>query len=92
EVENYLDDVADRVKKSGERVRLTGHTDSFGDDASNQRLGQNRADIIKRYLVSKGVASSKILTASKGESSPLTTNATKAGRAENRRTELQIIK
>lgn len=92
EVEEYLDDVADRVKASGEKVRLSGHTDSFGDDAYNQQLGQQRANIIKNYLISKGVPASSISATSAGESKPIKGNDTKAGRAANRRTELQIIK
>ena len=92
EVENYLNDVADRVKKTGERVRLTGHTDNVGSDASNIKLGQRRADIIKSYLIQRGVAAGKLTATSQGESRPIATNATPAGRADNRRTELQIIK
>lgn len=91
-VETYLDQVAVRVKKSGEKVRLTGHTDSDGPDDANKVLGQRRADIIKRYLMNKGVSSSKILTSSKGETQPVASNSTKSGKAENRRTELEIIK
>lgn len=92
DVERYLDEVAERVKASGESVRLTGFTDSIGSDESNIKLGQKRADIIKNYLVSKGVSASKIMAASKGEASPVGSNETKEGRAQNRRTELQIIK
>lgn len=93
EVEAYLNDVADRVKKSGERVRLTGHTDSMSSSESNMRLGQRRANIIKRYLEGRGVSSSKIIAQSKGETSPVEgpyVNNKKS--APNRRTELQIIK
>lgn len=92
EVETYLDKVADRVKKTGERVRLTGHTDNVDSDSFNIALGKRRADIVKRYLISKGVSSSKIITSSKGEAQPIATNDTRAGRAQNRRTELEIIK
>ena len=91
-VENYLDKVAKRVKASGERVRLTGHTDSDGDANYNLSLGKKRAEIIKRYLIGKGVAANKILTSSKGETAPIANNSTNAGKAQNRRTELQIIK
>lgn len=90
-VEDYLDSVADRVKSSGERVRLTGHTDDIGSASSNQSLGQKRAEVIRDYLTTKGVSSSKIITQSRGESAPVATNATESGRAKNRRTELQII-
>lgn len=92
EVESYLDDVADRVKKTGERVRLTGHTDNVDSDAFNQALGMRRANIVKQYLLSKGVDPSKIIARSRGETKPIATNETRAGRAQNRRTELEIIK
>lgn len=92
EVESYLNTVAARVKKSGERVQLTGHTDNIGENAPNIALGQRRADIVKDYLIKKGVSPSKIIANSKGESSPIATNDSDQGRAKNRRTELQIIK
>ena len=91
-VEAYLNDVADRVKKSGERVRLTGHTDSVASTASNQALGMRRANIVKQYLIGRGVSVSKIITQSKGETQSIANNSTKEGRAQNRRTELEIIK
>ena len=92
QVETYLNDVAERVKASAEKVVLTGHTDNVGDDASNTALGQRRADIVKAYLVSKGVTESQITAGSAGESQPVSSNDTEAGRQQNRRTELQIIK
>lgn len=92
EVEAYLDDVAKRVKASEERVSLTGHTDNVGSNASNMRLGQWRCDVIRDYLVRNGVSAGKIVTESKGEASPIASNNTSSGRAENRRVELQIIK
>jgi outer membrane protein OmpA-like peptidoglycan-associated protein len=91
-VENYLNKVASRVKKSGEKIRLIGHTDSDGDANYNMSLGKKRADIIKAYLVSKGVSSSKITTLSKGETQPEVPNTTNRGKAQNRRTELEILK
>ena len=92
EVESYLNDVAARVKRSKERVRLVGHTDDDGSAASNMSLGQRRADIIKRYLIDQGVPANQITALSKGELDPVADNGTKAGMAKNRRTELQIIK
>lgn len=92
EVESYLNDVADRIKKTGESVILTGHTDDVGSDESNERLGMRRATIVRDYLLQKGVSRSKIKTSSKGESAPISDNRTSKGRALNRRTELQIIK
>ncbi|MEM9546308.1 MAG: OmpA family protein [Bacteroidota bacterium] len=92
EVEAYLDDVAERVIKTGERVRLTGHTDNVDSEAFNQTLGMRRANIVKNYLMSKGVKASQIIAQSKGETEPEKSNDTEEGRAANRRTELEIIK
>ena len=93
EVEAYLNDVADRVKKTGERVRLTGHTDSVSSSESNQRLGQRRANIVKQYLIGRGVSSSKIIALSKGEMQPVDGPYVDDKKsAANRRTELEIIK
>ncbi len=92
EIEEYLDQVATRVKASGETVSLIGHTDNIGSNASNMILGQRRADTVKNYLIQKGVPAAQIKAVSKGETAPVATNETEAGRAQNRRTELQIIK
>lgn len=92
EVEAYLDKVAERVNQTGESVRLTGHTDAIGSDNSNLILGQKRADIVKAYLVEKGVKSDKIIAESKGESEHIAGNDTESDRAKNRRTELKIFK
>jgi OOP family OmpA-OmpF porin len=92
EIERYLDDVAERVISSGERVQLTGHTDSKGDAEYNIGLGRSRAVVIRNYLTSKGVTPNKIVVRSEGETAKVATNATSEGRAQNRRTELQIIK
>lgn len=90
-IEKYLDEIADRIRVSGERVRLTGHTDDIGGTASNITLGQRRANIIADYLIGKGVRHTQIRAESMGESQPVESNATEVGRAKNRRTELQII-
>ncbi len=92
EVESYLNEVASSVKASGERVQLVGHTDNVGDNASNQDLGLARAQVIKNYLISRGVNPNKILTQSRGEAQPIASNNDASGRAKNRRTELTIIK
>lgn len=92
EVESYLNDVAKRVVASGERIRLTGHTDSIDSDAFNMRLGTRRATVVSDYLIRKGVNPNKILIRSKGEKEPIGDNSTESGRAKNRRTELQILK
>lgn len=92
EIESYLDDVVERVKKSGEKVSLTGHTDNLGTKSSNITLGLKRANMVKNYLASKGVSPAQLIVKSEGEAKPIASNKTKAGRADNRRVELQIIK
>ncbi|MCL4132820.1 UNVERIFIED_CONTAM: hypothetical protein GTU68_002768 [Idotea baltica] len=92
EVEKYLDALAIKIIKSNNRVRLTGHTDNKGTPEYNLELGQNRAEVIKSYLLSKGVQHENLVTLSKGEVQPISENETEQGRAQNRRTELEIIK
>ncbi len=73
-----------------EMVIATGHTDSVGTDAYNQKLSERRAAAVKAYLVSKGMPSSKITTIGKGESQPVATNKTKEGRQKNRRVDIEF--
>ena len=87
-----LDQAIDALKRYPEiKVELDGHTDSIGTDAYNQKLSERRAQIVSDYLTSHGIDPSRI-TAVKGfgESQPIDTNATKEGRARNRRTELKV--
>jgi OOP family OmpA-OmpF porin len=71
----------------GKRVRVDGHTDSVGTDAYNQQLSQRRADAVRAYLVSKGLAPGRASTRGFGESQPVAPNTTEEGRALNRRVE-----
>jgi len=73
-----------------ELVIATGHTDSVGSDAYNQKLSERRAAAVKDYMVSKGIASSKITTIGKGESQPVATNKTAEGRQKNRRVDIEF--
>ena len=72
-------------RESGVRVRIEGHTDSDGTDTTNQSLSERRAASVKRYLVSKGIASSRLDTQGFGESTPVASNDTAEGKAMNRR-------
>lgn len=86
-----LDDLLARMKGADlTAVAVSGHTDSVGSDAYNVKLGQRRADVVKDYLVSKGVPGSKITTKSFGESQPVASNKTADGRAKNRRAEVDV--
>jgi outer membrane protein OmpA-like peptidoglycan-associated protein len=71
---------------------VEGHTDSVGSEKSNQKLSEARANAVKESLISNGVAAAKISTIGAGESTPIATNSTAAGRAENRRTEVKLVK
>lgn len=71
-------------------VDIIGHTDSTGSDAINNPLSQNRANAAMHYLVSKGVAGQRISTSGMGASQPVASNATEAGRAQNRRVEIYV--
>jgi len=67
---------------------IDGHTDAQGADDKNQVLSENRAKAVKDYLVSKGVADSRLTSTGYGETKPVADNASAAGRAKNRRTEM----
>jgi OmpA-OmpF porin, OOP family len=73
-----------------EMVIATGHTDSIGTDAYNQKLSERRAAAVKDYLASKGIPASKITTIGKGESQPVATNKTAEGRQKNRRVDIEF--
>jgi outer membrane protein OmpA-like peptidoglycan-associated protein len=74
------------------RIEVIGHTDSMGDDNANQALSNARAEKVAKFLVEVGEFSpDKIISRGFGESRPVATNETAAGRAENRRVEINII-
>lgn len=86
-----LNDVA-AIMKADESLMLDidGHTDEVGSDESNQTLSENRAGSVREYLISKGVAESRMISTGYGESKPVADNKTAAGRAKNRRTEMTV--
>jgi len=71
-------------------VKVIGHTDSQGSDAYNQALSERRASSVAEYLISQGLAPSKVTSQGRGESQPIAENDTDAGRAQNRRVELHL--
>ncbi|MGE5156379.1 MAG: OmpA family protein [Betaproteobacteria bacterium] len=73
------------------RVEVAGYTDSRGSAAVNQRLSQTRADAVRGYLIERGVSPEQVTALGYGESDPIDTNATAAGRARNRRVELHRL-
>jgi outer membrane protein OmpA-like peptidoglycan-associated protein len=88
-----LDTVATRLKQEapGAQLRVSGHTDSVGKEAYNQKLSEKRAHSVVEYLIKSGVPRSSFVSVTgAGESHPVADNKTAEGRALNRRTEIQI--
>lgn len=86
-----LDQLADTLTRYPETdVIVKGHTDAEGSEASNQSLSEQRADSVRRYLIGKGVSPSRITSIGFGESMPLVSNSTMAGRQQNRRVEIEL--
>ncbi len=72
-------------------VEVGGHTDSVGTESYNQGLSERRANVVRDYLVGKGVNASRLSAKGYGESRPVAGNDSKEGRAKNRRTELVVL-
>lgn len=75
-----------------EKLSLTGHTDSDGDDASNLALSERRAGIVKGILVKDGFAEGAMTVIGKGETEPIADNDTPDNKAKNRRVSIRLIK
>jgi OmpA-OmpF porin, OOP family len=84
-----LDQTAQALQTNSDwRMQVAGHTDSVGSGAANQQLAQQRASSVMAYLTAHGVNPSRLSTAAKGDTRPVSTNSSDAGRAETRRVEL----
>ncbi|MBW8846751.1 MAG: OmpA family protein [Burkholderiales bacterium] len=70
------------------RVTIVGHTDSTGSDAINEPLSRERAEAVRDYLSTRGLASSRVSVAGRGSHEPVASNDTESGRAANRRVEI----
>jgi len=89
ESEAILNGVAESlVANDSIRVQVTGHTDNTGSLATNRRLSRARADAVRTYLISKGVAEDRLTARGFGPDQPVASNRTAEGRAQNRRVEL----
>jgi OOP family OmpA-OmpF porin len=92
EARSRLDELVAQIRDINlEVVIAVGHTDSVGTDAYNQRLSVRRAEAVKAYLVSKGIEPNRVYTEGKGEKQPVADNKTAAGRAKNRRVEVEVV-
>jgi OOP family OmpA-OmpF porin len=87
-----LDGVVEYMNANpGVKLEVQGHTDTVGADKLNQKLSEKRAIAVKKYLVGKGIAADRLTTNGFGESRPAEDNATKEGKAKNRRIEFMPV-
>ena len=90
--ETTLNSMADILKEYPKsNVLVEGHTDNAGPDDYNMDLSQQRATSVSDYLISQGIAKSRLTTKWYGENQPVADNDTKEGKAKNRRVELAIV-
>ncbi len=87
-----LDNVAQTLNEYNQTViEVAGHTDSVGSDSYNQQLSVQRANSVAGYLSSRGVTQQRMIVTGAGETRPIASNDTEAGRAQNRRVEITIV-
>lgn len=87
-----LNDLASKLKDiTLEVIVATGYTDSIGNAAYNKKLSLRRAQAVKNYLVNMGIDEKNIYVEGKGEANPVASNKTSAGRAKNRRVEIEVV-
>ncbi|WP_025663718.1 OmpA family protein [Aquimarina megaterium] len=84
ELKNYINKYPDKS------VIITGHTDDVGEEEANLWFGQQRANNVREYLISQGIAKDKIIALSKGESNPIVPNDNEENKAKNRRIEITV--
>ena len=82
--------VAFMNENKDKKATLSGHTDSVGTEAYNQRLSERRVNAVREYVVKKGVDGGRISGQGFGESKPIADNRTKEGRSKNRRVEIKV--
>ena len=93
EAQQRLNELADKLKMENQNVYLEiqGHTDARGSADYNDKLGEERADAVRRYLNQQGVALNRMSTISYGKESPVAPNDTPEGRAQNRRVVIIVL-
>jgi OOP family OmpA-OmpF porin len=93
EIDNWLETAKEYLDKNpNEKLSLTGHTDSDGDDASNVSLSEIRASVVKGILVKEGFNPKSLQLIGKGESEPIAENDTPENKAKNRRVSIRLLK
>ncbi len=87
-----LDNVASTLAQYNQTiVEVSGHTDSVGSDSANQTLSVQRANSVGNYLIGKGLVRERFEIVGFGETQPVASNDTDAGRALNRRVEIRVL-
>jgi outer membrane protein OmpA-like peptidoglycan-associated protein/tetratricopeptide (TPR) repeat protein len=87
-----LDNIFQLMKENPTlKVQISGHTDNIGKAADNMTLSNNRAQAVVKYLTGKGIEAPRLSFKGFGATKPIADNATEEGKAQNRRTELQVI-
>jgi OOP family OmpA-OmpF porin len=71
-------------------MTIFGHTDDIGTDSTNMKLSRDRANSVREYFISKGITTDRLTSDGFGESQPVATNKTSAGRAKNRRVDMDL--
>ncbi len=87
----YLNRLAETLKRTNAHIIVKGHTDNIGSEESNMALSKKRAENVLKYLQKLGVVSSRLSCEFYGMSRPIYTNETEEGRARNRRVEFEIV-
>lgn len=93
-IESYkqLKDLLEFMKlKKLAKIEVAGHTDNVGDDEANLVLSTKRAEAVRNYLISNGVAADRVIAEGYGEKFPVDSNVTAQGRQANRRTEVRLL-
>ena len=86
----HLDVIAEIMNNNPQATfTLEGNTDTTGPDKLNERLSVDRAEVIKNYLVKKGVSADRLSTIGNSDTKPVATNETREGRSKNRRTDIR---
>ncbi|MEI9963882.1 MAG: OmpA family protein [Caulobacteraceae bacterium] len=93
EAQQRLSELADRLKTENRNVYLEiqGHTDSTGTEDYNDKLGEARAEAVRRFLNDQGVALNRMATISYGPDKPVAPNDSPDGRAQNRRVVIVVL-
>jgi outer membrane protein OmpA-like peptidoglycan-associated protein len=93
EAQTRLTDLAQKLKADNKNVYLEiqGHTDATGSAQVNMRVGEERAEAVRRFMNQQGVALNRMSTISYGADSPVASDKTRAGRAQNRRVVVVVL-